>query len=148
MKKLILTMAIAVIASLSYSQTFRIDGRIENTKGKTHVVLYEYSGTKWDTAYIGYFRKFLWFTPHYSLILDRDYNYQIWYTNPLDSVKVLAVDKQATKAKRIIVDVDFSLKDNARVTSGHRPFQLVFVKGRMTVASRPEDFDKLLIKRK
>lgn len=135
-------MTFALIALVSLSQTFIVNGRVENAKGKTKVVLYEFSGTKWDTAYIGYSRKFLWIKPKYSVVLDPDYKYQIWFVSSKDSVKVLGVDKKATTARWNIVDVDFEWKGCAVMTNGKRPFKLVQIDVRMTSANRPEDFEQ------
>jgi len=138
MKKLILTLGLSIIAMAATAQTFIIDGRIENATGKTRVVMYEYNGTKWDTAYVGIFRG------RYSLVLDSDYKYQIWFFSSQDSVKVLAVDQKATTSKRNIVDVDFGWKGCAKITksNGKHPFKILLIDARMTPADRPEDFSK------
>jgi hypothetical protein len=109
---------------------------MENTKGKVQVVLYESDGAfGWDTAYVGYFRG------QYSLVLDRDYSYQVWFTNSLDSVKVLTVDRRAVSAKSITVDVDFNRKGCARVVKsrGKHPFDLLLLNQEVTIVNKPED---------
>lgn len=138
MKKLILTLGLSIVSMAATAQTFIIDGRIENATGKTRVVMYEYNGTKWDTAYVGNFRG------RYSLVLDSEYKYQIWFFSTQDSVKVLAVDPKATTSKRNIVDVDFAWKGCAKITKskGKNPFKILLIDARMTPVSRPEDFSK------
>lgn len=137
MKKLILTLTLALTAAVSFSQTFNIRGKIEHSKGKNRVVLYEFNGQTWDTAWVDDFRK------NYSLMLDPNQRYQIWFTSSTDSVKVLAVDKNATDARTIIVDVDFEWKGCAKITKGSSPFKLILINTRMTPANRPDDFAKV-----
>jgi hypothetical protein len=137
MKKLVSILTMALIVSVSFSQTFNLRGKIENAKGKTRVVMYGLNGQNWDTVWIDNFRS------QYSLMLDPDMAYQIWFFSLADSVKVLTVDKKAIKARTIIVDVDFNRKGSARVAKGNgkHPFNLLLLDVNMTSANRPEDLN-------
>lgn len=133
MKKLIF--ALALIACASCSRSFIIDGRIANTTGKTRVVLYEHNGQQWDTAYVGDFRK------HYSLVLDTNYRYQVWFISRTDSVKVLCIDRNLNSPRGFVVDVDFGSERSVRLAPGTdgRYFDTIFIYQHLTPANGPED---------
>ena len=133
MKKLIF--ALALIACASCSPAFIIDGRITNTSRKTRVILYEHNGVKWDTAYVGDFRT------HYSLVLDTNYRYQVWFISRADSVKVLAVDKHLGSPRGFVVDVDFDSARSVRLAPGTngRDFDTIFIYKQLTPENGPED---------
>lgn len=139
MKKLGFTIVAAVISCVCSAQMYNVSGKIENTKGKTKVVMYELTGgVKWDTAYIGYFRG------HYSLIMETGYKYQVWFQTPQDSVKVMSVEQHAVTAKSVVVDCDFNLNGSTVITEAKpkKRVQMRLLEIRMTPANRPEDFEK------
>lgn len=102
--KSILSIAFVWLVALQLSaQTFEVKGRILNAEKGVNLKVFEFSEPDGWTEV-----NQLQVKNAYSVRLDIDKDYQIWFTDKEDLTKVLAVNKETILSAQFDLNVDFS----------------------------------------